>query len=249
MENLGIKPHGLTNQKSNRVLNKEEEVADMKNCLHSFFEGLKDEAETHATRVVQEATGVSLRDKEIDAVELPSSFTNQGLYYRFCFQSGYVVNSDAKGRMPSMKNYPVCTTYNLHYPEGSQPKFFCDWKAFWALWKDNYSNMKICSPANDTCNKCWKYWNELVLVLRLENNNIRRQVHSKSNMVSEVVQELDVQVDDNSTNLSQANNSNNDQEVETYDSELLRETEFSPPLKILFQNSSCTLINILRCTS
>ena len=140
------------------------------------------------TRVVWEATRVSLGDEEINVVELPSSFTKQGLYYHFCFQSSYVVKRDAKSRMPSTKNYPVHTTYDLHYPEGSQPRKVCDWKAFWAFWKDNYSDIKICSPANYTCNKCWKYWNELGVVSRLENNNIRRQVQSKSDMVSEVVQ-------------------------------------------------------------
>ena len=96
--------------------------------------------------------------------------------------------------------------------------------------------MKIPSPENDTCNECWKYRIELGVVSRLENNNIRRQVQGKSNMVSEVVQELEEQVDDNSTNLSQANNSNNDQEVETYDSELLQETELSPPYTHAIEN-------------
>ena len=39
MKNLGINPHGLTNQKSKQVSNKEEEVANMKNRLHIFLKG------------------------------------------------------------------------------------------------------------------------------------------------------------------------------------------------------------------
>ena len=98
--------------------------------LYIFFENLRDEAETHATRVIRKATGVGLRDEEIDTVELPSSLFKRQLYYCYFFHNSYVVKSDVKGNMPSMKNYKVCTTFNIHYPEGSVPKHVCDWKSF-----------------------------------------------------------------------------------------------------------------------
>ena len=83
--------------------------------------------------------------------------------------------------------------------------------------------MKINYPAIDMCNKCWKYQLELGIISLLENCSIRRQVQSKSNVISEGVQEHEEKVDDNSTDSSQNshqdNNSNNEQ-VETYDSEL-----------------------------
>ena len=98
--------------------------------------------------------------------------------------------------------------------------------------------MKYFSPANDTCNKCWKYQNELGVVLRLENSNIRRQVQSKCNAIGELILEQEVNVDNNSTDSSkksQENNSNNE-EVDTYDSELLQETELSPPFTRAIEN-------------
>ena len=91
---------------------------------------MKDEAETHATRVINEATGVGLCDEEINRVELPSSFSKHQLYYCYFFHNSYVVKSDVKGNMPSMKTYNVRTMFDVHFPEGSVPKPVCNWKGF-----------------------------------------------------------------------------------------------------------------------
>ena len=175
LKNSGVKVHGLKQKPSNRKLNQEEKYEEIKNNLYTFFENLKEEAETHSTRVIRKATGVGLRDNEIDTVELPSSLSKRQLYYRYCFRNGYAVKSDAKGRMPSIKAYPVQDSNNVHYPEGSAPKPVCDWKYFCTFWKDNFPNMKIRPPSHDTCAKCWKYRNELGVVLRLQNEASRRK--------------------------------------------------------------------------
>ena len=116
--------------------------------------------------------------------------------------------------------------------------------------------MKIRSPDNDTCNKCWNYQNELGAVSHLENSSIRLQVQSKRNIISDFFQEHKEKIDDNSTyssqNTHQDNNSNNKQ-VETYDSELLEETQLSPPFARTIKNIGSkfkeTWTNILRCAS
>ena len=68
-----------------------------------MFEGLKEEAETHSTRVIWGENGVGLRNNEINTVELPSSLSKQQIYYCYCFCNGNAVKSNAKGHMPSIK--------------------------------------------------------------------------------------------------------------------------------------------------
>ena len=130
MKNAGIKNHSLINKLPNRIINCKEKYEGIKQNLHIFFEKLKEEAETHSTRVIRKATGVRLRDKEINTVDLPSSLSKQHLYYCYFFHNGYVVKSYAKGNMFFTKEYEVRTTFDIHYPEGSVPKPVCNWKAF-----------------------------------------------------------------------------------------------------------------------
>ena len=70
-------------------------------------------------------------------------------------------------------------------------------------------------------------------------SSIIRQVQNKFNVISEVLQEQEEKVDDKSTdssqNYHQDNNSNNKQ-VDSFDSELLQETELSPPFARAIKN-------------
>ena len=73
--------------------------------------------------------------------------------------------------------------------------------------------MKICAPAKNTCNKCWKYRNELGGILRLENSSARDQNQTESNLLDGLVDEGEEKVDGNSTDSSNDhdNNSSNNE--------------------------------------
>ena len=77
IENPGLNPHGLTNKMANFMIKNVEDYKEINESLKVFFESLVEQAETHATRVVRTECGVTLRDEEIDTVELPSSMTLQ----------------------------------------------------------------------------------------------------------------------------------------------------------------------------
>ena len=111
MENAGVKEHRLKGI-NDKYANATEKYKSINTALSHFFTELQGEAETHSTRVIREATGLALRDEEVDSVELPSSFSKRRLYYRFCFKRGYAVKSDHKGKMPALKYFPVRKTFD-----------------------------------------------------------------------------------------------------------------------------------------
>ena len=80
IENLNIPPHGLCNRVSNNLINHQERYNKINDSLKKFFEELKEQAETHATRVIRKAAGVTLRDNKIDTIELTTSMTNRQLH-------------------------------------------------------------------------------------------------------------------------------------------------------------------------
>ena len=82
----GVKQHGLKNKVSNRLINNKDHYQQIEESLHKYFKVLQEGAETHATRVIREATGVALRDEEVDLVELPSSHTKRQLFHSYCYE-------------------------------------------------------------------------------------------------------------------------------------------------------------------
>ena len=56
MENFMVKEHGLKGKPNNKHANKQEMYESINAALHKFFKNLEGEAETHATRVIWEAT-------------------------------------------------------------------------------------------------------------------------------------------------------------------------------------------------
>ena len=168
MNLAGVKEHGLKNRVSNRFVNKADHYGKIQEGLHKYFNNLQEGAETHATRVIREATGVGLRDEEVDLVELPSSHTKRQLYHKYCFENGYRVKADAQGRHPPLKDFPL-RKFDEFWPEGSVPKPVCSWKAFLTFWKENYPKMIIRPPSHDTCSECFKYKNELNTTSRMIN--------------------------------------------------------------------------------
>ena len=150
IESPSLIPHGLCNRVSNRMIHNQERFKNIDVSLKIFFEGLKDEAETHATRVVREVSGVTLRDEEVDTVELPSSFSKRQVYSRYCFQRGWVVRADAKGCLPKLKDYQRRPFNDLDWPVGSEAKPVPSRIYFDQYWKSHFPLMKIRNPSADT---------------------------------------------------------------------------------------------------
>jgi hypothetical protein len=90
-------------------------------------------AEPYATRFIREITGMSLREDEEGAVELPSSFTKRKLYAEYCFSRGYKVKANAKGSYGKMQQYEEREIDELLWPEGSVPLPVCSWKDCYIL--------------------------------------------------------------------------------------------------------------------
>ena len=179
----GLREHGLKNKTSNRKVQRQEEYAEMETSLHDFFEVLKGEAETHATRIIREAAGVALRDEEVDLVELPSSWSKRRIYYRYCYTRGYSVRSDAKGSMPKVKDFNL-REFDDDWPEGSEPGMVCSWIYFRKFWKKHYPKVMIRPPSHDTCGECWKYKNALGTTSRIINTANRERI--RSTLVDEI---------------------------------------------------------------
>ena len=149
IENPSVAPHGLCNRLSNNMLNNQVKYNTINDSLKTFFEDLKEQAETHATRVIREVSGSALRADEVDTVELPSSMTKRQLYGQYCYKRGWVVRADAKGKLPKLKDYPV-RKFDDHWPVGSVPKPVPSRIYFDMYWQKNYPKMKIRPPSADT---------------------------------------------------------------------------------------------------
>lgn len=121
-------------------------------------------AEPYATRFIREITGMSLREDEEGAVELPSSFTKRKLYAEYCFSRGYKVKADAKGSYGKMQQYEERAIDDMLWPEGSVPLPVCSWKDFLKLWKQHFPQLSIRNPCEDTCGECAKYRNSFRLL-------------------------------------------------------------------------------------
>lgn len=150
VEKVELSCHGLTNKLSNNMVANQEKYKEIETSLKKFFEDLVEESETHATRVVREVSGVTLRDDEVGTVELPSSWTKRQLYSRYCFQRGWNVRADARGCLPKLQNYPVRPFNDSDWPTGSEPIPVPSRIYFDKYWKKNFPLMKIRSPSADT---------------------------------------------------------------------------------------------------
>jgi hypothetical protein len=63
------------------------------------------EGEVYAIIVIRSLTKTELRDEDIGAVDLPSNTTKREMYELYCFNWGWTVKSDNKGRYPKVVDY------------------------------------------------------------------------------------------------------------------------------------------------
>ena len=144
--------HGLMGKKSNNAI-REEVVFG----LNQFFNELKEEGDDYASRQVRSHVGGTyLRDNEIIGVRLPPSYTKKGLYNRWCYSQGWVVNQGADTHK-GYKSYRVRPFDDIDFPPGSNPSPICSRDSFMTYWKTNYPHIKIAPSSKDTCGKCWEF--------------------------------------------------------------------------------------------
>jgi hypothetical protein len=105
----------------------------------------------YATRVVRSLTNTKLRDEEIGDVDLPSNTTKREMYELYCFNRGWAVKSDNKGRYPKVVDYKQRKVEDKADMESFE---VCSWWSFRNIWKEHCSNIRIRSPCNDTCGEC-----------------------------------------------------------------------------------------------
>lgn len=146
--------HGLTGVASNNGT-KEEILQSMR----EYFEELADEGEDYASRQVRTRLGgVYLRDKELDYVRLPPSYSKRLVYDRWVYKNGWIVGkATSDGGSGSVKKYRVRPNDDLEWPEGSERHSVVCRATFMKYWKEEFKHIQIGSPSKDTCGDCWEY--------------------------------------------------------------------------------------------
>jgi hypothetical protein len=112
------------------------------------------EWEVYATIVICSLTKNELRDEEISDMDLPSNNTNCEMYELFCFNRGWNVKSDNKGRYYKVVDYEIREVDGMFWQEHMESFDMCSWWQFRNIWKDNCSTTHILSPCNDTYGEC-----------------------------------------------------------------------------------------------
>ncbi len=156
--------HGLTGKIGNNV---DPRVAPL---LKAFFEEIGQHALPRATRVVRQLVVAvkdekkdegsdqdeddlvieSLRETDVDVVDLPPSFTKRSMYKRFLMDDlGWEIKLDSTGRILSI----------LPIADKEQVEPIPSWATFLSYWKQNYPKMKIQPPREDICGQCYTFAN------------------------------------------------------------------------------------------
>jgi hypothetical protein len=109
------------------------------------------ERDVYAIKVIRYLTKTELRDEEICAVEHPSNTTKREMYELYCFNRGWTVKSDNKGRYPSVVDYTRRKVDDMFWQADMVSFEVCSWCSFRNIWKEHCSNIRLHSPCNDTC--------------------------------------------------------------------------------------------------
>jgi len=156
--------HGLKGKVGNNV---DARIAPL---LNVFFQEISQHALPRATRVVrQHVVGAkdekkdegtdedeedlvieSLRETDLDVVDLPPCFTKRSMYKRFLLDNlGWNLKLDSTGG--------ILSTLRVAGVEQVEP--IPSWQAFLLYWKKHYPKMKIQLPREDICGQCYTFAN------------------------------------------------------------------------------------------
>jgi hypothetical protein len=123
--------HGLTGKTGNRSAHK---MARVDSDLVDFFQKLQDEAEVPATCLVRGG----VRAGEEESTELPTHMTKRGLYKKYCWEQGWKLVTDAKGKYTKTPR-----PHDTAFPEGSEPNEIIAWATFLNYLNEKHPNLKI----------------------------------------------------------------------------------------------------------
>ena len=115
--------------------------------LHHFFQGLKEQSETHCISLVRTRTGVCTKNDN-ENIWLASHYTHRKIYLLWLENSLWIAQSDANGSYGPTKEY-----HRISRDIETSP--ICAWSTFVVFWKSNYSKIKIRRPYMDTCGICF----------------------------------------------------------------------------------------------
>ena len=156
---------------------------EINQSMTEFFLDLSEEGTPFATRIVCEATGMTLRDDNIDEVVLPPHITKRQCYARWCYERGWII--DKKNTATSVMKL-VLEFKERPYDEddedgialflvGSERRKVCTWATFLNFWNQRFGYIKIRKKGADTCTDCLILTNEFRMRLKrapvVEHNN------------------------------------------------------------------------------
>jgi hypothetical protein len=104
--------------------------------------------------VIRSLTKTKLRDEEIGVVDLSSNTKKREMYELYCFNRGWTVKPDNKGRYPNVVDYKRRKVDDMFWQADMESFEFCYWWSFRNIWKEHCSNIRMHSPCNDTCCEC-----------------------------------------------------------------------------------------------
>ena len=148
-----------------------------------FFEGLKDESEDYASRIVRDVLGKThLRDDEVDGVRLPPSWSIRGIYERWVYEMGWIAKVGASGdsNYGKVENYLPRPNDEAFWPEGSTGKPVLCYTTFRKYWFNKYPQIKIAPSAKDTCDDCFQYSLAMTRLVNKNKNLLSEQVLDNS---------------------------------------------------------------------
>lgn len=114
---------------------------------------MRELAEPMATRIVREITGSGLHEEETKVAYVPPSMTKRGIYERFCFDRGWYMEKDGRGR------YTEITERSDSDWGGKLTSRICLWMTFRRFWQMHYPNLCIRSASEDIWGECYKVAN------------------------------------------------------------------------------------------
>jgi hypothetical protein len=76
------------------------------------------------------------------------------MYKLYCFNHGWTVKADNKGRYPNGVDYMQRKVDDMFWQADMESFEVCSWWLFRHIWKEHCSKIRIRSPCNATCGGC-----------------------------------------------------------------------------------------------
>jgi hypothetical protein len=84
-----------------------------------------------------------LRDQEKFAINLPSTFTKRNMYEKYCYENGWTIKLDNKGRYPALQDYTKRKVDDLLSMDDMDTSEVVAWWLFRQIWKEDCPKIQI----------------------------------------------------------------------------------------------------------